>query len=638
MTQARKPRAFLQVALLFAAAGAVYSNHFHNGFHFDDWHTVTRNPWVRDLGNIPRFFTDGRTASVMPSNRVYRPLLSLSLAVDYGLGGGLKPGAFHTTTFLAFLGLLAAVFFLFRRVMDLAERGFEGSHAWPALLAAAWFGLHPACAETVNYVIQRADVYVALAVTTGVLLYSQFPERRRRGYYLAPVALGFLFKTTAVMFAPILAVYALLFEEETPGRAFRRTVPALALSAGLLALVWAMTPATFHPANTPVVSYLITQPWVTLHYFLMFFAPVSLTADTDMKAFPTPWNPECLAGFVFVGALAALAWRLGRERRTRPAAFGLWWFLLAGLPTAVMPLAEVANDHRMFAPFIGLALAATWGMRLAWLGRKPRPTITATVAAVVLLAGYGAGAHARNRVWATEESLWGDVVRKSPANGRGLMNYGLALMEKGDFPGALGYFHRAERHIPNYYILQINFGSAYAGLREEAEAERRFRRAMALAPEESLPLYYYARWLRSRGRNPEAFYNLRRAAALNPTDEEARSLLAEMDRPGNLAAAAAGAEAAARAAQSAGAYVGLSMVYYQAGRFEECVGAAREALRLKPDSADAYNNMAAGYKGMGRWDEAIAAAAEALKLRPDFAVARSNLEYAEKMKAEEGRP
>ena len=42
-----------------------------------------------------------------------------------------------------------------------------------------------------------------------------------------------------------------------------------------------------------------------------------------------------------------------------------------------------------------------------------------------------AGTHERNRVWHDDESLWRDVVAKSPNNGRGLMNYGLIFMQRG---------------------------------------------------------------------------------------------------------------------------------------------------------------------------------------------------------------
>src|SRR5690242_10690838 len=63
------------VAVLLAVVLA-YANHFHNGFHFDDWHTVVENPAIRSLANVPRFFRDGLTFSVIPGNASYRPLVS----------------------------------------------------------------------------------------------------------------------------------------------------------------------------------------------------------------------------------------------------------------------------------------------------------------------------------------------------------------------------------------------------------------------------------------------------------------------------------------------------------------------------------------------------------------------------------
>ena len=59
--------------------------------------------------------------------------------------------------------------------------------------------------------------------------------------------------------------------------------------------------------------------------------------------------------------------RCARHERTRPIAFGLTWFLLALVPVALIPLAEVENDHRMFFPLVGLALAATWSIALFWI-------------------------------------------------------------------------------------------------------------------------------------------------------------------------------------------------------------------------------------------------------------------------------
>ena len=87
---------------------ATYSNHFHNEFHFDDSHTILNNTFVRSVGNIPLFFTSAATFSALPSNQSYRPLVTTTLAVDYWLGGGLNPVAFHVTSFSLFLASMRA--------------------------------------------------------------------------------------------------------------------------------------------------------------------------------------------------------------------------------------------------------------------------------------------------------------------------------------------------------------------------------------------------------------------------------------------------------------------------------------------------------------------------------------------------
>jgi hypothetical protein len=77
--QARLPILCLALALVVLIA---YSNHFENGFHFDDFHTITGNPFIRDLHNIPQFFKDPAMFSTMPDHAAWRPITSVSLAID----------------------------------------------------------------------------------------------------------------------------------------------------------------------------------------------------------------------------------------------------------------------------------------------------------------------------------------------------------------------------------------------------------------------------------------------------------------------------------------------------------------------------------------------------------------------------
>ena len=157
----RSWRIVLPAAVLLAVCAA-YANHFQNDFHFDDAHTVVDNPYIRSLRNVPRFFTDATTFSVLPPNRTYRPFVSTSLAIDYALGDGYNPFWFHLSTFLVFLLQLGAIYALYAGILNAArsDPGAQSSNQLIALLSMAGYGLHPAMAETVNYIIERETSFV----------------------------------------------------------------------------------------------------------------------------------------------------------------------------------------------------------------------------------------------------------------------------------------------------------------------------------------------------------------------------------------------------------------------------------------------------------------------------------------------
>jgi Flp pilus assembly protein TadD len=640
----RRSTVLLLFLLLFDVFLA-YSNHFHNQFHFDDFHTITDNPNLQSLANVPRFFTDATTFSTLPANRSYRPLLSASLALDYWNAGGLEPAAFHLQSFLWFLLQLALMLGLF---VTLLERLCpHPANRYIALFAVAWYGLHPVNAETVNYIIQRGDLLSTLGVVAGMWTYIAFPGARRYGLHLIPVALACLAKPPAVVF-PLLLLAYLTLSDERPR--WLDLLPAIVVIAAMSGLIAVMTPDTYAPAIISGTSYRLAQPVAALHYFRAFFLPLWLTADTDQPPRESV-DGAVLLGVAFLGVLVATIGYGARRRELRPIAFGLAWFVIALLPTSLFTLSEVENDHRMFFPFVGLTLAAT--SALALIVRRV-PARHLALGAACLLAAYGFGTHQRNEVWRTPETLWHDVTVKSPRNGRGLMNYGLALMRRGDYEGALSHFERALAFTPNYALLEVNLGIATDALRRHEEAERHFQRAVSLEPADDRTLAAYARWLESRERTTEAIQHAQLAAKHNASALAPRHLLMQLyleQGSAELATVVAeetlaiapddrtARECLARASAlpttpaNADQLVNLSLHHFQRGSYGDSIDAARKALVLRPDYAEAYNNLAAAYAARGDWDDAIQAALAALRLNPALQLARNNLAWAEREKA-----
>lgn len=683
--RARTALLCLGLALAILAA---YANHFHNEFHFDDFHTIVNNLFITDLHNIPRFFGDASLFSVNAVNASYRPVTSTSLAIDYWLGHSYQPFFFHFSTFCWFAVQVILMFFLFRRIIDHADP--HPSNLWTALAAAAFYGLHPAGAETVNYIVQRADLYNTLGSVASVLCFAAFPRQRKYGWYLLPALIACLAKPPALIFPLLLLFYIFLIEQDgsfspADGPAnrqawaatLRAVWPALAVTIAAAILIAKMTPPAFRGGGDPLL-YRVSQPWVALHYFKSFFLPTELSADTDWT-YVAPFSGEALAGYVFLAGLLAAVFYTSRKREWRPIAFGLLWFLVALLPTSLMPLADVTNDHRMFFPFVGLALAVFWGLRLVLFRKTERLTMNPSwihgtvIGLAVVLCAEAAGTHVRNQVWRNEESLWHDVTIKSPRNARGWSSYGASFINREDFAGALPVLQRAEQLQPYDPVVQLNLGIVSGGQGRDAEADRHFRQALALAPGAPDPLMYYARWLESRQRLPEAQAAAEAALRVNPqaffvrylllkiysgqknqpafdalmqdslrlmyNDETARRYLQERAEAMKREAAAPAPPAAPPPTPpegSAEALLNQSAKYCNDGNYEACIAMAKKALALRPGYAEAYNNMAAGYSSLERWDDAIQAASEALRLKPDYPLARKNLDWAVAHKQQKG--
>jgi tetratricopeptide (TPR) repeat protein len=661
-TSLRRHGAFA-VACLTALAllGSAYANHFANAFQFDSFHVIENNLAIRSLSNIPRFFVDADTFSVLPQNATYRPLLSTSYALDYWLAGGLDPRVFHRTQFALLLLLGGLLVALYERLFDLGERSPRNRYL--ALFAATLFCIHTANTETVNYITSRSSLLATLGVVGALLVYMAWPTGRRTHLYLLPMVLGALAKPLALMFAPILFVFVLLFEQRGSFRdllsgdwsasaaALRCSAPAFVVGALLFFFLSSMDSETAVMADARPLEYLRSQPFVWLHYLRLFALPMGLTADTDWTLLPHWYDTRLFAGLLGIGGLLGAAYWASLSTRLRPAAFGLAWFALALLPTSsVIPLSELYNEHRIFFPYVGLTLAFVWLAALAalrllrtWRTRAVGPALTALALALLVLHEFGT--HRRNTVWRNPETLWADVVAKSPGNPRGFMNYGRALMGRGDYDAALRNFEQAKLLLPSYPSLEVNLGVLKSAVGDDAAAEAHFRRALALADGYAEGHFYFARWLADQERGPEAVARLERAIAISPGALNVRDLLTR------LYAALGDADALARTVAetleltpadvvavaysrggvpyappdaSAPAYADLGWENIQAERWLEAAGLYRGSLALDAASSLSWNNLGWALGSLGFYAEAVACYDAALELDSSFARARAN--------------
>ena len=119
--------------------------------------------------------------------------------------------------FELFVTLTLLLAFLIQRLLSNAAP--EPAAGWIAIAAAAWYGLHPANADTINYVILSSEVISTLGVVAPFAVYLGFPNLRRYYVYVLPAAIAILAKPPAAIFAALFAIYCWLF----PSRGARPT-------------------------------------------------------------------------------------------------------------------------------------------------------------------------------------------------------------------------------------------------------------------------------------------------------------------------------------------------------------------------------------------------------------------------------
>jgi len=579
---------------------AAYANFFHNEFHFDDDHVIVENAAIRSLAHWTSFFTDAHTFSSLPANATYRPLVTLSFAVDYAVHHSLDPVPFHFTQLLLLLivGVLLAV--IYTRLLE--DRTL-------AIAAAALFCVHTANTETMNFISSRSELLSAIGFLTAFILFT-----RRNNLYLIPLAIGALAKAPVVIFAGIVIAWVRLIDRKPRVEAVKAAVPSFV--TGILLLIWlnAMNAPEWIAGGGSKLAYLRTQPYVWLHYARLAILPAGLTADTDLELLPHWYDTNAIAGYLFVAILCVAIARLAKTRETAPIAFGLTWFAVTLLPTSsIFPLAEVANEHRLFFPLMGFAPAFVWTVHL--LARQRR-VVYATLGIFIVALAWGT--HVRNRDWRTEESLWRDVTEKSPRNGRGWMNYGLTQMAQGKYTAAKSAFDRAAQYTPSYSRLEINRGIVASAMGDQNEAERHFVRALSLNPDRNAH-FFYARWLLRRGQGTEAESHLAEAARLAPNWLPAQQLALQVE---------IGRGRATSRVADCGSYRECFDRGWQATNNASHVDAAvsyRAALRFQP-TAMAFNNLGWSLASMGYREDAMNAYRAALAADPAFQAARNNLE------------
>lgn len=626
---------FGPLLLVLAVAGA-YADGLRGPFVFDDPSSIANNPSIRHLWPLTAvLFPPGAGQTVSG-----RPILNLSLALNYAFGG-LNPWGYHLLNVAIHAAACLALFGVLRRTLPrFAGRDANGV----ALAAALLWGVHPLQTESVTYAVQRAESLMGLFYLLTLYGFIRGAQTGSGGgangrplggrawpwFALSWIAclLGVGTKEVIVSAPVMVFLYDRTFVAGSFREAWRRRRgPHLALASTWLALAALVASAHGRGGTAgfstwmPARLYWLMEPPALIKYLGLAAWPHPLVFDYGLER---RWvlHPAALVPYAAALALlaAGTAWALWRNR---PLGYlGTWYFAILA-PTSLVPgTRQSVADHRVYLALVPLALLAAYGgFRLC---RDRRRVYAAAVAAAAL--AFGILTWRRNQVYADELTLWRATAGQAPDNYHAWDALGTALGARNRLEAAAAAYRRAIEVFPGDGEARSNLAWIWLLEGRSADAVAGARQALRDDPEDPAAVLMAANVLARSGHLAEAAPRFADAVRLDPDNAQAEidwgnALLLAGDPAG---AAPHFAQAARLHPDSARTWNNLGSALDESGRTRDAVAPYEEAVRLDPNLFEAHYNLGLACLKLGRASEAARQFGEAARCDPASAGAHFN--------------
>jgi protein O-mannosyl-transferase len=588
----------LAACLIVVAAMAAYANSLQCPFVFDDIYDIVDNTSIEHLwpiGDVVVVQSNGRAALHG------RPVVNLSLALNHATGG-IKPFDYRLTNLLVHMLAGLTLFGIVRRTLLLPSlRGRFAAVATPLALAVALiWTLHPLQTGAVTYVVQRYEsmmgLFYLLAIYAAVHCGT---SARPRGWAAAATAaalLGMGCKEVAVSIPLTVLLYDRAFLAGSFREALRRRWGmyaglACAWAAFAVLFMFSYDRSTWAGYRLPVsaIEYARSQLGVILHYLRLSFWPSPLVLDYGWPVARSA--SEIVPGAVVIGGLAA-ATAYALIRWPKWGFLGAWFFLILAPTSSIMPLADLAFEHRMYLPLAAVVsgvVVGGWlaGQRLVRRGTISLSTMTFAGGFLTLLVvvALGTVTFQRNLDYQSEFAIWQDTAAKVPGNGRARNNLGLAWYARGCPGEAIPEFRAALKIKPEYAEAHCNLGAVLAEAGQTEEAIENFRKAIEIEPGSAKAYFNLGSVLADRKRTAEAIDLFQNALDAQPNYAEAHNNLAN--------------------------------VLAKCGQFDEALDHYQQVLKIRPDYANAYENRRIVSSQREAFVQSLAERQASLRARPD---------------------
>ncbi len=518
-THSAKPgRIYWLVAFV---AVIVFANALKNGLVYDSSFMMESNVTFREIAQQDGFFHklmglgrlfhegfwDGVNRALDPSRRIagqalYRPLMMVVLGASYLWKGASAQPLLVLNLIYHVLASLLVTRLAYRLAMDRRV----------AAIAGLLFAAHPLHSEAVAYVVGLGETQATMFSLLALLLYGNAVKAGsfklpRYALCLVAFTIAIFTKENAAILLVLLPLFDLARRGEAPALKPRLfAYLGFAVVVGFNVIVRYNVLGTLKP-DPSVISQLdnplIRQPFMVclatgctlftrvLHLFVV---PWGQSADYSFNELPIAKSlgePAAMSAFAVLAAMTLGGLML--LRKVPAIGFGLLFFLFAFGPVSNIFIQHgtIFGERLTYFPTVGLCLATgaiLVGMLSALekksdgLARATRATLTALLVLFCVLCAI------RNRAYATNTSIYEDMVKTAPGSARAWYLRGENERRKkveekaGDIARAIADYKRAIDIWTEFYPARITLAKALAAQGEIQNALLLLRQTHDMLP------------------------------------------------------------------------------------------------------------------------------------------------------------
>jgi len=451
----------LDVILISLLCILIYSSSLFGDFVYDDIGEIVKNPNIKKLQFIPKYFDPSHKETwsyYEQQHGAYRPLLLVSFALNYYISG-LNPFFYHVFNVILHILNSLLVFLTIGRVSYLLGNSYtkESQNRHIALATALLFACHPLQTESVSYIVSRSSLLSTFFILSAFLSFIVSLSNDRSRLALRLVSIMFfisgLFTKEIVIALPIIVfVYSILYlhnlkEKRIFISSLRICMPYFFILVAYLSVRIAANFQFYFPEATGLfIYYFLTSMKAVFIYLRLLIIPIGQNVDHHLPIVKTIWEPSALLAFACIIIYYSISSPIF-FRRSKLLFFFSMWFLIALLPTILLPTREPISEHTIYFPSIGFFALVTilfmeyWN-RSRWNNSKIIKIVGLFFFSLIIMLMAFLTIE-RNLVWQNEISLWSDAIKKFPNNDRPHNNLGLAYMQTGRLDLAIREFQTA---------------------------------------------------------------------------------------------------------------------------------------------------------------------------------------------------